>query len=98
MSDKRRNFVYKVATFLKETGDETLTLQKLLKQAIAKVPKALERAENPEADGVEFRFLNYAKTHTPATSADALFGCEFIAFEKGADQSTIKLVHRIINT
>lgn len=90
-SPKRRNFVYKVATFLKESGDENLTLQKLLKDAIGKAPKALDRAQNPEADGVGFRFLNYSGTHVISQSAHALFGCEFLGFEKGADQSTINI-------
>lgn len=88
VDSKRRNFIYKLATFTKETGDK-FTLQELLEDAVGKVPIALDRAENP--DGTEYRFLNYAHPHMNWEKANSLFGCEFLAFEKGADQSTIKL-------
>jgi len=89
MEYQRKKFVYKIATFLKATGDKTVTLEKLLHQALKKFPKALDRAENP--DGTEFRFLNYSGNHLIAESAQSIFGCEFLAFEQGADQSTIKI-------
>lgn len=86
---KTRNFIYKTAVFLQETGDAKVTLESLLKKAVAKTPMALDRVENP--DGAEFRFLNYANPHLSSSHTVMLYGCEFLAFEKGADQSTIKL-------
>jgi hypothetical protein len=88
IESKRRPFSYKVARFNKELGDPSLTLEKLLRKALKAQPKALDRAENP--DGAEFRFLNYHALHS-ITGTEPVYGCEFLAYEKGSDQSTIKL-------
>jgi len=86
---KRKNFMYKRASFLKETGDAKMNLEMLLRQAIKKVPKAIEREKNP--DEAVFQLINYSGSHTPIGSKESLFGCEFLSFEQGADQSTIKI-------
>ena len=86
---QRKKFVYKVASFLKDPG-ANITLEKLLQSAVKKHKKALDRAENPDAN-VEFRFLNYTGTHLDKENPGTLYGCEFLAFEKNADHSTIKI-------
>ena len=86
---KRPRFIYKTATFLKEPGDGSLTLQKLIEAAVKKVPAALDRSQTAPDASTEFRFLNHAGLHVTEGAEKGLRGCEVLAYEEGADQSTI---------
>jgi hypothetical protein len=88
---KRRKFVYKVAKLLKSTGDPKTTLETLLKTARKKVPTALARCEKPPGSDLERRFINYSLTHTGKEGNGSIYGSEFLAFEEGESQSTIKI-------
>lgn len=93
---KRKKLTYKVAHFMSDLGDSTITLESLLRRALRKVSKAYNRFQNPQADGIEFQFLNYSGSHVPredqrTDSSGGIFGCEFLAYEKGADQSTLSI-------
>lgn len=88
---KRKKFVYKKATFLKATGNPKTTLESLLRAAIKKIPKALDRFENPAGSDLEKRFLNYSLLHTSKDGQGSIFGCEFLAFEEGEGLSTLKI-------
>lgn len=90
---KRKRISYKVATFLKDLGDEGQSLETLLKKAVKKIDLALDRIHKPQGDTeAESRFINYTGAHTDADKKTAIYGTEFLAFEHGADQSTIKLL------
>ena len=90
MPDSRtRYFQYKRARFLVDPAGSTL--EALLRTAVSNAPIALDRAENPQGDNIGFRFLNHATDYAISANAAAIYTCEFIAFEKGADQSTIRL-------
>jgi hypothetical protein len=88
---KRRKIVYKVATFLKPTGNPGTTLESLLQLARKKLPKALDRFETPTSSTHERRFINYALVHTGKNGNGSIYGSEFLAFEHGESQSTIKI-------
>jgi hypothetical protein len=88
---KRRKFVYKVANLLKSPGDPKVTLESLLLAARKKVPTALARCENPAGSDVEKRFINYSLTHTGRDGNGSIYGSEFLAFEEGEGQSTIRI-------
>jgi hypothetical protein len=88
-SPKQKTFLYKKAALSKETGDGAKTLEVLLKEALAATKKAVDRMERPEGS-VEVQFINYHLTHT-VDQEKTIFGCEFLGYEVGADQSMIKL-------
>lgn len=88
---KRKKFVYKVAKLLNSTGDPNTTLETLLKAARKKVPAALARCEKPAGSDLERRFINYSLTHTGKDGNGSIYGSEFLAFEEGESQNTIKI-------
>lgn len=88
---KRKTITYKNAAFLRDLGDPHVTLESLLKKGVKKVRIAYERMRIPQQDDGEHQFINYHGAHSNEEKTTALFGCEFLAFDHGADQSTINL-------
>ena len=89
IAPKRKRFLYKEAKFITEIGDPDVTLESLLKCAIGKLKKAAERMEKVAGDA-DVRFLNYHLQHNTG-EGQSIFGCEFLGYERGADQSIINL-------
>lgn len=90
---KRRKVSYKLAEFMKDFGSASTTLESLLKKAVKKVPTAVARMYAPQGDpeDKERHFINYQGTHSDTEKEASVYACEFLAFETGADQSTIIL-------
>lgn len=90
---KRRKITYKLAEFMKDNGTPSITLESLLKKAVRKVPTAVARMYAPQGDmeDKERHFINYQGIHSDTEKGSSVYACEFLAFETGADQSTIIL-------
>lgn len=89
IAPKRKRFLYKEAKFITEIGDPNVTLESLLTSAVAKLKKASARMKKV-ADDADVRFLNYHMHHSTG-EGQGIFGCEFLGYEHGADQSIINL-------
>ena len=88
---KRKRFIYKTATFLQDLGDPAVSLETLLVKALKKLKKAVDRRYNPQQDGLEYRLINYSLQHLGNAGSPTMYGCEFLAYEKGADQPTLDI-------
>ncbi|HEY8962231.1 MAG TPA: hypothetical protein VIM57_08490 [Luteolibacter sp.] len=89
VAPKQKEFLYKCAQFLQELGSTDDTLESMLKRSLAMRKKASERMEAATSQDL-MRFVNYRLDHQ-LDNGGSIYGCEFLAYEKGADQSTIKL-------
>lgn len=82
---KRKNFLHKEAVFSKEQGR---TIEQMLNDALGGMSQVGSRMQEGANSG-EKRFINYHLLHS--TQNGPMYGCEFLAFETGADQSIIEL-------
>lgn len=82
---KTKTFLHKEAIFSKETGS---SFEALLKAALKKKSKVQTRMQDGSSQG-EKRFINYHLLH--GAGGDSIFGCEFLGFESGADQSIVEI-------
>ena len=85
---KPKKLYYKTAIFLKEFGDQSVTLESLLRMACKRVKKAKERMYAPQQDE-QRHLINYHAGHANTEKKGNIFGCEFLGFEEGASQSTL---------
>jgi hypothetical protein len=87
MPEKPKTFLYKRASFQKVVAPNTL--QSLIGAALKSYPKAKDRHENPNADSVTFRLINYNGPHGLNGTGGKFLGCEMFSYNKGADQGAI---------
>lgn len=90
MATERRTkrFIYKKACFLKTMDSESL--ESVLKQAVKAESKPMKRRHNPTGDNMTFCFLNSTGTRI-GNQGGEIFGCEFLSYVQGADQSTLSV-------
>lgn len=87
---KRKRLQYKIVSFLKALGDPSMNLEKLLQLASKRAKKAKDRFHAPQQDQLR-HFINYQADHSSDDKAIRVRGCEFLAFEEGASQSTVSV-------
>lgn len=92
MDRKTRKVQYKIASFLKDLAAPGENLEKLLRRAVRRKRLAVERLHTAGDENSDQTFLNYSLTHKAPQGANlAMYCCELLYFEAGADQSSIKM-------
>lgn len=85
VAPKTKTFFHKEVIFSKEPGQ---TFEYLLQKALKSKKAVKERMQDGDDSG-EKRFVNYHLLH--GSEDGSMYGCEFIAYVSGSDQSVVQL-------